>query len=358
MKFKRKFFIIILFIITISWTKVSFATQPDVVSGSAILVEESTDKILYEKNAYEQMYPASTTKIMTAILTLENCDLDEMATISSNAIASIPNGYVTANIQAGEIMSVKDLMYALMLKSANDAAVVLAEHIAGSVESFSDLMNEKALELGCKNTHFVNPNGIHDDNHYSTAYDLYLIAKYCMQNQTFREYVNTTSYTLPSTNLHPTSDRVCVNTNDMLRSSSRYYNENVIGIKTGFTTEAKNCLISAALKNNVELISIILHAGTNNEGLSERYIDTEALFNYGFNEFGFNDITKENDTITNITVKNGDDNTKELDLVAKDTLSAYLNKDFDLSNIEPEIILNENIEAPISINSVIRNSYL
>ena len=239
MKLKRKLSVMLLLLVWIL-TPFSKATEVDVASGSAILVESSTGKILYQKNANTQMFPASTTKVMTAILTLENCNLEEKAVVSRNAIFSIPAGYVNCNLQEGEEISVKDLMYALMVKSANDAAVVLAEHISGSVEAFAEKMNEKAKDLGCQNTHFVNPNGIHHENHYSTAYDLYLMASYGMQNELFRKYVSTTSYTLPATNQYQNLDRICITTNDLIRPNSRYYNENVIGIKSGYTTEAKN----------------------------------------------------------------------------------------------------------------------
>ncbi len=340
-----------LFLLLIIFTHFTFAAEPEIASTAAILVEESTGKILYEKNAYEKMYPASTTKIMTAILILENCKLDEMATVSYNAVYSLPSGYVNASLQEGEEMSINDLMYALMVKSANDAAIVLAEHMSGSVQNFAKMMNEKAASLGCQNTHFVNPNGVHNDNHYTTAHDLYLIASYCMKNENFRRYVSTVSYTLPATNKYLAKDRVCTTTNEMLRSKSKYYNENIIGIKTGHTTEAKNCLVSGAVQNNIELISVVLHSGTNREGLSERYVDTQALFDYGFKDFAFTDIVKENDVLTNIEIENASKDTKNLDLIAKDTLFSYLNVQTDLTNLKPEITLNENLEAPIPANS-------
>lgn len=347
MKYRRKIScVLMIFFIFIG--NYCFAVEPNIASNSAILVEESTGKILYEKNAYEKMYPASTTKVMTAILTLENCDLNEMATVSHKAIYSIPNGYVNANLQEGEEISIKDLMYTLMVKSANDAAIVLAEHISGSVEGFADMMNEKAKEIGCQNTHFVNPNGIHSDNHYSTAYDLYLMASYGMKNETFRDYVSTVSYTLPATNQYPTSDRICMTTNDMIRPKSKYYNENVIGIKTGYTTEAKNCLIAGANKNGTQLISVVLHSGTNAEGLSERYIDTNALFDHGFEDFVLTDVVKKDTVIQNIEVENGNKDTRNLELIAKETLPAYIRKETNLEDLLPEIKLNENLLAPIT----------
>lgn len=350
MKLKKKIFMIFLTFIIIG-TQFNFAAEPEIASTAAILVEERTGKILYEKNAYEKMYPASTTKIMTAILILENCKLDEIATVSYNAVYSLPSGYVNASLQEGEEMSINDLMYALMVKSANDAAIVLAEHMSGSVQNFAKMMNEKAIALGCQNTHFVNPNGVHNDNHYTTAHDLYLIASYCMKNEDFRKYASTASYTLPATNKYLAKDRVCTTTNEMIRPKSKYYNQNIIGIKTGHTTEAKNCLVSGAIQNDTELISVVLHSGTNREGLSERYIDTQTLFDYGFKDFAFTDIVKANDVLTNIEIENGSKDTKYLDLIAKDTLFSYLNIQTDLTNLKPEIILNENLQAPIPVNS-------
>lgn len=352
MKFKRKIFCILILILVLLSTS-SMASEPEIASQAAILVEESTQKILYEKNAYKKMYPASTTKVMTAILTLENCDLNDMAKISENAVYSIPRGYVNADIQPNEEMSINDLMYALMLKSANDAAVVLAEHIAGSVEEFSNMMNEKAKEIGCLNTHFVNPNGIHNENHYSTAYDLYLISSYAMKNETFRKYVSTVSYTLPATNLHQSADRICLTTNDLLRKNSKYYNPNVIGIKTGYTSEAKNCLISAAKKDDTELFSVVLYSGTDENGLSERYLDTNNLFDYGFNDFAFTDILSKNKVIKNIDIENGNKDTKNLNLIARENLSAYLKNDFDINSISPEITLNDELLAPIEEGDVL-----
>lgn len=348
MRIKRKIFYVFA-IILISLSNLCFAVEPSIKSGAAIVVEESTGKILYEKNAYEKMYPASTTKILTAILVIENCNLDDMATVSHNAVYSLPPAYVTANLKEGEQISVGDLLYALMLPSANDAAIVLAEHVGGSVEVFSDMMNQKALEIGCKNTHFVNPNGMHNDEHYTTAYDLYLIADYAMKNETFRKYVTTTTYTLPTTNKYKNTDRICLTTNEFLKKSSKYYNANVIGIKTGTTTEAKNCLISAVEKDGVELISVTLHSDTN----SERYTETQALFDYGFNDFDFSNIVEENNVIQNIEVENGNKDTKSLDLLAKGTLTGYINKGTNLSEIQPKIELNEVIQAPIQQGDVL-----
>ena len=204
----------------------------------------------------EKRLQMSESFFLTAILAIEHCNLDETATASEFAINSIPSGYSTANIQIGETLSVKDLLYALMLQSANESAVILAEHVSGSQEAFADLMNKKAKEIGCENSHFVNPNGIHNNDHYTTAHDLALISNYAMKNSTFRDIVKTTSFTLPATSAYPSATRTYINTNNLLIYDNRnrpdnYYYEYATGIKTGYTTEAKNCLVSSATKNGM-----------------------------------------------------------------------------------------------------------
>ena len=325
----------------------------NIASPVALLCEASTGKIIYDKNSREVRFPASTTKIMTALLTLENCELTEIATVSEHAIQVIPNGYVVANLQAGERISINDLMYALLVKSANESANVLAEHIAGSIESFADMMNKRAAELGCTNTHFVNPNGIHSDDHYTTAYDLFLIAQECMKHEEFRKYVSTTSDTLPVTNKYPTANRSFPTTNDMLKPSSKYYDSDVIGIKTGYTEEAQNCLIAAAQRNEMEFISVILGAGVNTSGLNERFIDTETLFDYAFDNYSEKILLNKNTEIDKAIIKNGTKETKNLSILIGENLSSICKNDFDISTLKPEITLNENLMAPIVIGDKI-----
>ena len=284
---KKLITLLIIFIILTTFSHFTFAAEKiSISSGAGLLIERSSDRILFEKNAYKKMYPASTTKILTAIVVLENTNLTDTATVSKNALETIPNGYVTCNLQIGEELSIKDLMYALMVKSANDAAVVLAEHVGGSVEGFSDMMNEKAKEIGCKNTHFVNPNGIHNNNHYTTAYDLYLMADYALSfehTNEFREFVSKTSYTLPATNMYPAEDRSFTTTNELIKINNNdridnYYYKNALGIKTGHTSQAGYCLVSSSNRDDLEFISVILDGGFDSKGLSERYTETIKLF--------------------------------------------------------------------------------
>lgn len=270
-----------------------------IYSEAAILMEEKTGKILYEKNIHNRMYPASTTKILTAILAIENCDLNETAKASENAIAGLKEGYTKANIQVGEEFTIDQLIGVMMIQSANEAANIIAEHISGSISGFSKLMNQKAKEIGCLDTNFVNPNGMHNENHYSTAYDMALIARYCMKNEKFREYAVLEKASLPRTEywqdeqVEENGERIFYNTNNMLQKDNKFYYPTCIGIKSGFTTPAKNCLVSASNKNGFEVISVILHAESTEDGQSARYLDTINLFNYGYENYNLSDILKE-----------------------------------------------------------------
>ena len=317
MKNKISYIITVLIIISALFCNYVYAETPQptsveqnltLYSDAAILIDSVTGKVLAEKNSNEKKYPASTTKILTAIITIENCKLDDKITASYDAVMSIPVGYSNAAIQPDETLSVEELLNLFLIHSANEVGLIFAEHISGSVENFADLMNQKANEIGCKNTHFTNPSGIHDEEHYSTAYDMALIAQYCMKNEVFRNIVSKTSCEVPATNKY--EDRYFVNTNDLIRPSSQYYYEYAIGIKTGFTSQAKNCLIAASKKDNMELITVVLGSQTTEDGKSARYLDTINLFEYGFNNYKSQEIKTQNDTIEEITIKNATKETK------------------------------------------------
>ncbi len=349
MKIKNKIFIFMLVILFCLQT-CTLAVQPSITAKGAILVETSTGRILYEKSSTRQMYPASTTKIMTAILVIENCDLSDIVTVSETALSNIPTGYVTCDIQVGEEISVKDLLYALMVKSANDAAYVLAEHVAGTIDNFSSMMNAKAKEIGCKETNFVNPNGIHSQRHYSSAYDLYLMAQYGMKNETFRNLVSTTSYTLPATNKHSEADRSFTTTNELINpdSGDNFYS-NAIGIKTGFTSQAGNCLVAESSRDGLDFIAVVLNA----EDSKSRYTDCKTLFDYAYDNFTLTKIKEKNTLIDTIEIENGTKETKNLDLLIDETITVINNKSIDMNQIIPEINLNENLTAPISSGDIV-----
>lgn len=363
MKVIKKFFIYLfiflsLNIILIPKVNADEENIPNIASPSALLMDLNSGKILYEKNIDQKMYPASLTKVITAIITLEHCDLNDIATVSYDAVMTISSGYVTANLQVGEELTIEQLLYVLMVGSSNDAAIVLAEHISGSVDEFSKLMNEKAKEIGCTSTHFVNPNGAHDENHYSTARDLALISKYAMQNETFRTLVKTTSYKLPTTNKYEREDRLFTTTNSLLivnnnDRADNYYYKYATGIKTGFTTPAKNCLIASSNKGDLELLTVVLGAGQNKQGLSERYIDTINLFEYGYNTYSLKEVIKAGGIVQTTNIRNATKGTKKLDAVVKNDISVLIKNENKDNALLPEVHIDENLKAPIKKGDVI-----
>lgn len=356
MKFKR-LLVTILFTILALTSTFSFASDNELslYSEAAVLMDSNTGTILYEKNGKERMYPASTTKIMTAILAIENCDLNDIATVSYDAVMSVPSGYSNAALQIGEELTVGQLLEVLLVHSANDAANVLAEHVGGSVESFATMMNTKANELGCTGTHFTNPSGKHDDNHYTTAYDLALITQYCMKNSTFRSIVSKSSCTIAATNKY--EQRHFNNTNELVipnntKRADNYYYQYAIGVKTGYTKEAKNCLISASNKDDFELISVVLGAGPTEIGLSGRNIDSINLLNYGYDNYTIKKLKDKGDIIKQVQVDNATKDTKNLDLVLSESITALMKANDSSNSALPEIKI-DNLEAPIAKDSVV-----
>ena len=210
MKTKKQILIILMiitsFITGIIYSKPSYATNSNVPapnftihSQGAVLIDSNSGKLLYGKNENQKLYPASTTKILTAIIAIENCKPTDKITASYDAVMSLPSGYSNAAIQPGETIEFQDLLDMFLIQSANEIGNIFAEHISGSISDFAKLMNQKAAQLGCTNSHFTNPSGIHDTEHYSTAYDMALIAKYCMKNQTFRNTVSKSSCKIAAT---------------------------------------------------------------------------------------------------------------------------------------------------------------
>ena len=353
--------ILVIFFLPIN---VAFATNidtsdynPDKIktnSPSVILTDANTGKILYSKNAFEKRFPASTTKLMTAILTLENCKLSDVATVSHNAIFSIPIGYSHASLKEGEKLTIEQLLNVLLIPSANDAAVVLAEHIAGSVENFSEMMNNKAKELGCVNTHFVNPNGIHDENHYSCAYDLAIIGRYAMKFEDIMRIAKVNQYTLPKTNKYDKTDRIFNSTNGLINKNSEYYNKYATGLKTGYTDKSGYCIVTTANQGDVELLAVVLGS----ESIDDRYEDCNTLFDYCFENYSYKSLINSREIIENVKVSGATSETKSLNIIAKNNVTALVKNDLDIESVEPKIEINENLTAPIAQDAVVgRISY-
>lgn len=242
-------------------------------STSAILITPENSNVIYEKNAYEKFYPASTTKILTAIVALETLDLNERVKISKKA-ADI-NG-TKVGLHEGGLYTVSDLLYGLLLNSGNDCAIALAEHTCGSEENFAKLMNKKAKSIGVRTSNFMNASGLHNDNHYTCAYDLSRILAYALNNKKFVEISTSKSHSILGTN----GDFFDIyNQNQLLLKHGKYYYKHAILGKTGFTTPAQYTFAASAKNNNVELVAVALKANSKDDYLQ----DVISLFDYGFN---------------------------------------------------------------------------
>lgn len=262
--------------------------KPNVNSEAAIVMEASTGAILYSKNIHKTYYPASITKIMTALLALENSSLGETVTFSKEAIYDVDLDSSRIGIDVGEKLTMEQCLYGIMLESANEVSYAIAEHISGNVESFAELMNKKAAELGCTDTHFVNPHGLPDPNHYTSAYDMALISRAAINNDVFRKITGTRTYAIPPTNVQ-NETRYLANHHKFIKGDIDY--DGVIGGKTGYTSKALYTLVTFAERDGMTLISVIMHC----DSIEHEYSDTANLLNYGFDNFKIYNITdKEN----------------------------------------------------------------
>lgn len=251
----------------------------EVEGETAIVMEASTGIVLYEKNIHMKRYPASITKIMTALLAIENSSLEEEVVFSKDAVFKTEGSGIARDV--GEVMTMEQCLYALMLQSANECAYAIAEHVGGDYDTFIQMMNEKAEELGCQNTHFNNPNGLPDENHYTTVYDMALISREALKNDTFCKITGTKTYTIPPTNKHK-EETYLTNDHKMLNEHKgpEYLYEGCIGGKTGYTTAARNTLVTFARRNDMTLICVVL-----NEKAGRQYLDTTALLDDCFEKF-------------------------------------------------------------------------
>ena len=259
---------------------VSLPEAPETVSDFAILAEAKSGTILYEKNAFDRAAPASITKIMTALLTAEHCDLGETVLFSYRACHELEKGSSTIARTEGETMSVRDCLYGLLVASANEVAQALAEHVSGSIEAFVALMNERAAELGCVNTHFANPHGTPDPEHYTCCYDMVLIMQAALEHGILREAMGTAKYQIAPTNKH--NEITYLNSkHPLVTNTYKMKYEGAVAGKTGYTSEALNTLITYAVRGELDLICVVMHA----DGSTVVGEDSAALFNYGFENF-------------------------------------------------------------------------
>ena len=338
------------------------ADPPEVTAGAALLMDAANDELLYEKNADQRMYPASITKVMTALLVLEAVEagqlsLDQVITASNTYQSDLSANGSTQNIRPGEQMSVLDLLYCLLLASANEAANILGEAVDGSVSAFVEHMNRRAQELGCENTSFVNAHGLHDDNHYTTAHDIYLFARQAMTNDTFRDIVSTQYYRVPATNL--SGERLFYNSNALLVTwyySESYIYDRAIGIKTGTTDEGGHCLLSAAEDGDRYLICVVLNAQqvVQEDGSVDRrqFSESRRLLQWGFSNFLRQPIVDTDTPVDQVSIT-----LSEVDHVLvrpAQQLERTLPSDLDLSQIQQEVHLDSaTVQAPVAAGQVL-----
>ncbi len=257
---------------------INWPSGPSINSQTAILIEAETGTVLYEKSAHQQMYPASITKILTTLIATEMCELDEQVTFTHAALDTIPYDSSRIWVDANEYMSMEDCLAAILIVSANDVAAGVAEHISGDLESFADLMNERAEELGCLNSHFVNAHGYHDDNHYTTAYDMAQIGRAFFDNDMLCTLAKERAFKVDPTPGQP--DAICEFNKNQLLATRAYEYEYLVGSKTGYTSDAGQTLVSCAQKDGMKLICVVMNAKS-----PDQYKDTVTLFDFGFSNF-------------------------------------------------------------------------
>ena len=332
---------------------VDYMCNEETVSGAVYLENLNTGAVVYEKNSDQRMFPASTTKIMTFIITAENVsDPDNTeVTVTQDAIQGLDPDSTVMGLAShvGEQVTVKDLLYGLMLPSGNDAALLLADYVGGGISGFAEKMNAKAAELGCTGTHFTNPHGLYDPDHYTTARDMALITKYAMTIPSFMEVCDTVYYT-------PAGYETLHNTNYMIDEEAEggmYYYPYARGIKTGYLDEAGKCLVTSSDKDGDKYLCICLGADYSfEENINYAMKDTAKLYTWAYENLGTQTIYSPEESLASVDVKyvrNG----KTLDAVPEKAVTAYLPNQYDKSKLKVEINCPEQVDAPVKKGDVL-----
>jgi len=316
-----------------------FASEmPEVEAHGAILMDAASGRILWEKDAHKPLAMASTTKIMTAIVALEQGNLADTVTISRRAeIAPRVKMY----LQEGEEISLSGLIHALMMQSSNDAAVAIAEHISGSVEEFCAVMTAKARDLGAHNTIFETPNGLDAENHQSTAYDMAIITRYALQNTMFLEIINTPHKSVTSSR----TTYSIVNKNRLLHEF-----EGANGVKTGYTGKAGHCFVGAARRDGMQLISVVFASGWGARGKEQKWVDTKRILNYGFDNFEYETVVSQGDRAGCLAVTRS--KTPMVQLYYSDSVMLPMSAD-DAGSVRLVPFYPADMQAPIADNQVV-----
>ena len=332
MKSIRWLFLLLAFLFLTGAAFPALAAKPEVGASGAVLMDVTTKRVLFAQNAHAQLPMASTTKIMTALIALETCALDTVVTVPKEAYGKEGSSIYLNN---GEKITIQDLLYGLMLSSGNDAAVTLAIHIGGSVEGFAQIMNNRAKEIGCTNTNFVTPNGLHDQAHYTSAYDLALISSVAMQNEAFRKIVSTKYWKTTSGDII----RTFKNKNKIL-----WQYEGGNGIKTGFTKAAGRCLAFSAERGGHTIVGVVLNC-------PDMWNDAKAMLDYGFTDYTWKTFVKAGDTVATLKVSRGMKNS--LEIRAKEDILIPMRQDEPENAVTLKVVSKETVEAPVYEDQVV-----
>ena len=357
MKIKPRALLCSLILLITAFPVSAAASDPPAVLGeAALLMDCTTGQVLYEKNSDEQLYPASITKLMTALLTIENAEMDDVVTFSHDAVYGIEPGSSNIGIQEGEQLTVEECLYGLFLQSANEVASALAEHIDGTQEAFAEHMTERAKELGCTNTNFTNAHGLHNENHYTSAHDMALIAREVQTHQELMDIMGTVSYELQPTNIQ-TEIRYLYAQNQMIKPPSIYAYDYCLGGKNGYTNEAQNTLVTFAEKDGTRLLCVVMkEAGAN------AYVDSIALFDYGFENFQTTTVFQGSQFTLTVPVQQTYEDTAvdlgQATLAAKGDLQMTVSKDAGAVELDRKVDCPEVLEAPISPDVAVGQVYL
>ena len=345
-QFLSVFLLSVLMMVLFLTPQASALENPTLDAKCALLMDESTGRMLYGLNEKQKAYPASITKVMTALLTLEAVDRGDLSltqpiTASQVAVSSIDEDSSTAGIEAGEVLTVEQLLNCLLIVSANEAANVLAEAVSGSIADFVALMNQRAQELGCEGTHFANTNGLHDPDHYTTAWDIYLIAHEAMKHDVFMTICGSKSYNVPATNM---SDVRELHSTNALISNWRtlgYIYDYADGLKTGYTDEAGRCLLSTAIKDGRRLVAVVLGSDTKVIGGEEKlmnFVDSATLLDWGYNNFSMQTIFTKEDLIQEVPVK-----------LSKETNAVLVHTAEDVEILLPNDVTPDMLERKVTV---------
>ncbi len=327
---------------------------PQINALAAILIDADTGAVIYEKNADEKLYPASITKILTSLLVIENCKYDEKIKHSHEAIFGIGEGSSNIGMRENEEITIEQALHGILLASANEVCVAVAEYIGGgNAENFMKMENERLKKIGAVNTHFANPHGFHDNNHYTTARDMSRIMLEAIQNEKFVKLINTYSYTIPPTNIVP-EERPLHNSNKLINPYSDFHYDYCIGGKTGFTDEAGNTLVTYFKKGDIRLIAVVMK----DQGAPNAYVDSKNLAEYGFKSYEEKELFNKEEYVGTVSSVQYFNNRKiELDkisVIPKESYSDIVPKNFNKSNISTKINLPDEIILENSENKAIK----